>query len=426
MQGIDFENEEFSVSEAVCLSLHGFDFVVGCLQWSGGDGVEVPCEESVFVESQGLGKVLEHSDSRCLGPSNPVFQKDLSGPFVGLFPEESEIVLHVIRRGQRFIQCERLCKPLSLVPTIIEVFRVFQKEPSSPFQDLFLEQVGGFPIQISPENGEFLVVEFDDMEVVKDDYGLGQVFCDSLDVGVGHIDGHGFDLCCGLFQSFEEWVESLGVFAFSDEDYRSALQIKHYGHEPVSLADSDLINCNAAQMADFGPGEFPTKVTLLDILDHVPTHAQMMGHVLNRHMLGKLQDIPFKLPDEAPVVIGKADFDLPDHAAGAALHALDSQFYDNLLEGKARRPEPPVHGPSPDNTSGATTRTSQALRVLLYGEPDLPTHVLRLPMMVAHDVQGMIQKADGHALPSFQDFFKPRKDQACPLLFFNYTYAITG
>ena len=113
--------------------------------------------------------------------------------------------------------------------------------------------------------------------------------------------------------------------------------------------------------SELGPGEFPAQVTLLNVLDHVPTHTKMMGYVLNGHVSGKLKDISFELPDEAPVLIGKADFDLPDHAACAALDALDGQFYNNLLEGKAGRTKPPVDGPSPDHIPGTTTRTAQAL-----------------------------------------------------------------
>ena len=72
-----------------------------------------------------------------------LFESNLPGRplrwFVGLFPEEPEIVLHVVCSGQRFIQCECLGEPLSFVSAIIEVFGVFQEQPSSAFQDPLLE-----------------------------------------------------------------------------------------------------------------------------------------------------------------------------------------------------------------------------------------------------------------------------------------------
>ena len=38
MDGIDFEFEEVFVTEAVGLSFHSFDFVVGSFEGTGGDG----------------------------------------------------------------------------------------------------------------------------------------------------------------------------------------------------------------------------------------------------------------------------------------------------------------------------------------------------------------------------------------------------
>jgi hypothetical protein len=41
VDGHDFEFEEFQISEAIGLTFHGFDFVVGAFKGSGGDGVVV-------------------------------------------------------------------------------------------------------------------------------------------------------------------------------------------------------------------------------------------------------------------------------------------------------------------------------------------------------------------------------------------------
>ena len=72
VKGVDTEDEEGSISEAVCLSLQGLDLVVGSFQWSGGYGMIVVCENSPSVSSKGLGEVLEYPDTRCLGPCDPV------------------------------------------------------------------------------------------------------------------------------------------------------------------------------------------------------------------------------------------------------------------------------------------------------------------------------------------------------------------
>jgi hypothetical protein len=88
-------------------------------------------------------------------------------------------------------------------------------------------------------------------------------------------------------------------------------------------------------MPELGLGEFPVTITLLDVLDHISTHAQIASYVLNGHMLRKVQDVPFEPPDEASILVGKSDLDVTDRPAGPTLAALHSQSYDDLLEGKA-------------------------------------------------------------------------------------------
>jgi hypothetical protein len=147
---------------------------------------------------------------------------------------------------------------------------------------------------------------------------------------------------------------------------------------------------------------------------------------LNGHVPAKLEHVPLETPGVSPISICKGNFHLPNHPAAPALDALNSQFDDDLLESKAWRSESPVNGPSPDHVRATTTGIPQGRRVLLNREPDLFSHVLRLAMTVSDDVQGVIQQACGHALPSFQVSFNTRKDQACPLSVFNYTYVDTG
>jgi hypothetical protein len=72
VQRIDTEYEESLISEAVCLTLQCFDLVVGAFKGAGGDPMVVVREDSFSVSSQSLGKVLEYSDTRCLGTGYPV------------------------------------------------------------------------------------------------------------------------------------------------------------------------------------------------------------------------------------------------------------------------------------------------------------------------------------------------------------------
>jgi hypothetical protein len=58
VDGVDFKFKEFLVTEAVGLSFHGFDFVVGAFEWSRGDGVVVVGEDAPGI---GKGDILHFS-----------------------------------------------------------------------------------------------------------------------------------------------------------------------------------------------------------------------------------------------------------------------------------------------------------------------------------------------------------------------------
>jgi hypothetical protein len=63
-EGVDTENEESSVPEAVCLSLQCLDLVICSFERPSGDGVIVVCQNAPPVGSQSVGEILEHTDTR--------------------------------------------------------------------------------------------------------------------------------------------------------------------------------------------------------------------------------------------------------------------------------------------------------------------------------------------------------------------------
>ena len=52
----------------------------------------------------------------------------------------------------------------------------------------------GLPVQLAAQVGQLVVEELDDVEVIEDEDGLGQMRLDGTDIGRRHVDGHGFDL----------------------------------------------------------------------------------------------------------------------------------------------------------------------------------------------------------------------------------------
>ena len=114
-------------------------------------------QNAAAVGAKGFGELLEYADTRCLGPCDPAQQVRLGRSFVGLRPEESQIFFHVVCRGQRLIEAQRLFEASPFVAVVPEVFGILQNQPSSAFEDLLVEQVGGLTVEISSQFGEFLV-----------------------------------------------------------------------------------------------------------------------------------------------------------------------------------------------------------------------------------------------------------------------------
>ena len=103
MDGVDFEFEEVFVSEAIGLSLHGFDFVVGSFEGSGGDGEVIVGEDSPSVVAKSVGKLDWHFDTAGFGQSDPIQEKESGFVRVLLFPDFVQEFFEVIGGGQRLM-----------------------------------------------------------------------------------------------------------------------------------------------------------------------------------------------------------------------------------------------------------------------------------------------------------------------------------
>ena len=72
---------------------------------------------------------------------------------------------------------------------------------------------------------------------------------------------------------------------------------------------------------NIGLGEVLFQVTFLDVLDRVPTDAEMLGHGLDGHVLRQFQRIALEGVRVAPPRFGKADGHLTRDVAVVAFHA---------------------------------------------------------------------------------------------------------
>ena len=101
-----------------------------------------------------------------------------------------------------------------------------------------------------------------------------------------------------------------GVPAFSPAHvyHHATFQVHDDRQVDVPLGHGNLVDGDLPQVFQFRPVEPPLQVGLLDLLDHVPTDAQMVRHVLDGHVLRKFQGVPLKGFSVRDARIGKAIF----------------------------------------------------------------------------------------------------------------------
>lgn len=73
----------------------------------------------------------------------------------------------------------------------------------------------------------------------------------------------------------------------------------------MPLGYGDLVDGDPSQLAQLRPGGSLLEVSLLAVLDQVPTDAQVLGHVLDRHVPGEFHRVPLKRVRVAPPRIGE-------------------------------------------------------------------------------------------------------------------------
>lgn len=108
VESVDLENEEGAVSKALRFSVQRFDPAEFSFQWSAGAGVVMVCKDACSVEAKGLYEDLDHAYSRRVGSDYPILERDLCRAVVPVFPQLSEIVLHIVHNCQWLLENQRL------------------------------------------------------------------------------------------------------------------------------------------------------------------------------------------------------------------------------------------------------------------------------------------------------------------------------
>ena len=198
-------------------------------------------------------------------------------------------------------------------------------------------------VQLTTEGAELVVEQLDDVEVIEHVYGPRQVVAHRPDVGRRHVRGHRFDLGPRPPQPPPERLEGIDTLAVADKHHRSGEQVQHHRQVAMALADGDLVDGDLLELVQLGLAETLLQGAGLDVLDHVPAHLEMLGHVLDGHVLRQLQDVPFEGAAVVLLGVGKTQLDLPCQAAVETVDPRHLEVQQDRLATDRHGPERALH-----------------------------------------------------------------------------------
>jgi hypothetical protein len=294
-------------------------------------------------------------------------------------------------RGERLVDAQRLLEAFPFAAFRVEVLRVLQQQPTRPFEHVLVQSFLGLALELAAEVAEPVVEELDDVKAIEHQRRLRKVLLDRQNVGLRHVEGDGFDLRSRRTQAPPERLQGLGSLAVADEDDGAAFEVEHHGEVAMPLADGDLVDAQETQMLELGLGEALLQVPLLDVLDGVPTDAEMMGHVLDGHALGQLQGIAFEGMGVTAHGIGEVDGNLAEEPAGAAFDARDlkEQMSRAVADRQAAKESrfAAVTGELVRPAGGA----AEAIAILFDREHDFPFEVFGAGITVAANAEAVVE-----------------------------------
>ena len=198
-----------------------------------------------------------------------------------------------------------------------------------------------------------------------------------------------------------EGLEGVCALAFADKYHRTAEQVEYHGEIAVAFAHADLVDGDLREVLESDALEATFEMPLLDVLDHVPAHAEVMGRVLNGHARAEFEGVPLEGAGVACAWRGEADLDLPGLAARGAPDPRHVRVDEHRLAADGRGPPATPHAAFASHLAAAAAAAPQVVGRWLGSKHDAAVDEVGPPMRVAAKAPAVVQQARGHALCSF-------------------------
>jgi hypothetical protein len=165
----------------------------------------------------------------------------------------------------------------------------------------------------------------------------------------------------------------------------------------MPLPNTDFVNGDSLEFPQFRMGKVLPEIPLLNILDDIPAHPKMTGHILDGHMPQQFPGISLIALRIASSILSEPKPNLANHTARHTPAPLHGQQEPNWFQAYGRTPEKPLHMSTTDRIRRTTAKASQFVATFANLENDSTALIISTNMLIASKAKSVVQKTRGHA-----------------------------
>ena len=225
---------------------------------------------------------------------------------------------------------------------------------------------------------------------------IGQMIGDGASIGWRHIHSNSFDSGPGTTEPFPKGLKRPSTLAVTNEYDCSGFQIHNDRQIRVSFANTYFINGAMSEFPQFRTTKPPHHISLLNMLDHLPTYFQMQSDILNGHRPAQLTSVALKILRLRSPRISKPTIHLTHNTAMKTKNTLNSTYLPNRHVPNGQRTKSSLYGAAAYELCGSAIRTSAFKVLWVHGKDNSSLFVGGIDGVIATNAECVLQETGGH------------------------------